>query len=108
MLRYRKPSKPLWPVFILAHSLLAQFLALVDNRLGVQDLRHAAKADDPAEEHGGNGYLDSEVEVVFAVGDQHGIPTEAVDDHIGQFLVESHLNRDGIAGEHLKQLIGVL
>ena len=51
--------------------------------------------------------MDSENEMFLSVGDQHGIPAEPVDDHIGKTAVEPKFYGGGFTVEHLEEPVGI-
>ena len=55
-----------------------------------------------------DGYLYSEVKMIRSIRNQHGIPTEAVNDHVEQYPVETQFHVQCIACKHLEQLVGVI
>lgn len=87
---------------MLVEGRLGKLSAGVDNMLGVEDLRFFSETDDPAQENGRNGHVHQEGEMVFSVGDQHQLVTEAVNNHIGQAAVEPELDGGRVAGIHLE------
>ena len=100
----RSPAPLLW---ILFHSLLAKRPALLHDRFGVEYLCLVSKTDNPAQEHRGNRYLHRQIEVFLAVGDEHDIMAEPIDDGIEKAFVKPHLYCRFLTGIHLEQPIGV-
>lgn len=93
---------------VLIRNLGTQRFAGVNGALRAQDLGQIPKADDPAEEHGRDGNINVEGEVLaIRLGYEHGIRTETVNDHVDKILVEPQLYVDVFAGIHLEQLVGV-
>ena len=92
----------------MAHSLQAKLFAGIRNRLRVKHLGFDAKADDPAEESGGDGYTDGEIKMIFSVGDHHKVFSELVDHHIDKAFMETQFHIGGRSLEHLECLICVL
>ena len=51
--------------------------------------------------------MDGEIEMLRAVGDQHGILAKTIHHRVHHALVEAHFYLDGITGKHLEQLVRV-
>ena len=91
----------------MVHSFLAQGLAFINDALRIEDLGHLTKTDNPAKEHRRNGYGNGEIKMVRSVGDQHGACSKTVNDHIDKLFVETKLDGDLIAMEHLEGAVCV-
>ena len=93
---------------VLLQYLTAKGLAGLFDPGGIENFRFITKAEDPAEKHGGFVHIDGEDEVIIAVGEEHGILTEAVHDHVGQAPVEAELDGHFLSGEHMEPPGGVV
>jgi len=81
---------------------------LIDHRLGMDNGCFLSKADNPAEEDGGNGNTGGENKVFFTVGNQQYVPAKPINDHIDETPVKPHFYVYRIAGIHLKQPVRVI
>ena len=52
--------------------------------------------------------MDGEHKMFFSIRDQHSVPSEPVDNHIGKTSVEPQFYSGFFAGVHLEQPVGVL